>query len=105
MVNTVLLVGKIIKEPLFKYWDKKGTGVIPVMHLMLETNGKNTDQHEVVVFGPEAEKLANLSMEVGEVVVVNGKLKSKITDSGRVHEVYAYSVTLVRQGGDDGKPD
>lgn len=100
MVNEVILMGKITKEPeLFYYSDKDGQ-TIAVAKFQLSTNGnrqKVLDEHEIIVFGTEAEKTIESGIVNDDIVLVKGRLKSKKTSEGRkLYEIYAKTVEKVR---------
>ncbi len=94
MVNKVFLIGKVTKIPVLTYWEKDKKP-LAVLKFEIETNGnKNgvTDIHEITAFADEAERVAVIPIAEGDFLVIDGRLKSKIKNNQRVHEIYARSV-------------
>lgn len=79
-----------------KYWEDKSKGkILPIAKFEIKTNGNGSatnDVHEIVVFGDEAERLIEKNLTENDYAIVRGRLKSKIQDNRRIHEVYARTV-------------
>jgi single-stranded DNA-binding protein len=91
-------MGRITKEPELYYWEKEGRS-IAVTKFQMTTNGnskKVPDDHEIVVFGMEAEKAIESGISSDDIVLVKGRLKSKKTSEGKkLYEIYARTVEKV----------
>jgi len=78
MANKVILTGRLKGLPAMKYYEKDGK-VIAVLKMEITIqNGDGTDDHEIICFGEEAERIAGLDLQPGSAVLIDGRVKSKI---------------------------
>lgn len=97
MVNEVILMGALTRPPELKYWEKQNK-MVAILKIEIATNGKEgtqPDLHEIVMFGDEAEDIAG-KIDTGSLVLVKGKVKSKIKDKTRYSEIWAREIQVVK---------
>lgn len=104
-LNSVTLVGRIGQSKIVEAKTKFISLSIATESLRKTAEGKyetNTEWHDVVYFGVNAEKMAS-ALEKGMYVVVNGSLSTRKSEKGRFTSIIADTLQIL--GGTGGKKE
>jgi len=94
MINELILMGRVVAPPPeLKYWESGGGKIVPITKLQINTA---KDTHEICVFGDTAERVFD-EIDVGDLILVKGKIKSRIEDRKKLIEIYARTVEKIKE--------
>lgn len=97
IVNKVVLIGRLTKDPELKFVPNTGTAVATATiavdnHFKKDANGKSTaDFIPIVVWGKQAENLSNY-MSKGKMISVAGRIQTRNYDHKDGYKVYVTEV-------------
>ena len=101
-MNKVILIGRLVKEPILKFIPTTGTATcsitIAVDNYNSKTGEKSADFIPVVIFGKQAENLVQF-MTKGNQVAVSGKIRIRSYDSKDGIKKYVTEVLADNFGG------
>jgi single-strand DNA-binding protein len=112
MMNKVVLIGRLTKDPELKYTPGTGTAVTiftVAMDRKFQKDGeKEADFIPIVVWGKQAESTANF-MSRGKLIGVSGRIQTRTYDASDgtkryITEVVADEVQFLEYGKKDGGP-